>query len=354
MQTRYLVTGAAGHLGNTVVQALHAQNKRVRALVMPHELELARRRLPQEAEIVTGNVCDPESLAPFFENAEGCAQIVIHAAGIVTITAKPDPRVYEVNVNGTRNIVNLCQQNRVAKLIYVSSVHAIPELPQGETIGEIDAFDPQKVYGAYAKTKAEATQIVLDAAQSGLFACVVHPAGILGPFDYEGRNHATQMVQDYIEGRLVACVRGGYDFVDVRDVAAGIIACSERGRSGECYILSNKYYPVHEIMQTLHEITGKPRVKTVLPLWFAKLTAPLAELYYKMLRQPPLFTRYSLYTLESNSLFSYAKAAKELNYAPRPLKESLADTVAWMQEQSKALPKKLGKLKRIARGGMVI
>jgi len=346
METRYLVTGAAGHLGNTVVQALRAENRRVRALVMPHELEEARRRLPKEVELVAGNVCDPGSLVPFFENGEECEQIVIHAAGIVSITAKTDPRVYEVNVNGTRNIVELCKASRVAKLIYVSSVHAIPERPQGETIGEVDRFDPQKVYGAYAKTKAEATQIVLDAAKEGLFACVVHPAGILGPFDFEGRNHATQMVQDYLEGRLVASVRGGYDFVDVRDVAAGIIACSARGRSGECYILSNKYYPVHEIMETLHEITGKPRVKTVLPLWFAKLTAPFAEQYYKLLRQPPLFTRYSLYTLESNALFSYAKAAKELNYSPRPLKESLADTVAWLREQKKLLPKKAARLAR--------
>ena len=86
-----------------------------------------------------------------------------------------------------------------------------------------------------------------------------------------------------------------YDFVDVRDVADGIISCVENGRAGECYILSNQFYTIQEVLDDLHEITGKRRLKSVLPLWFAKLTAPLAEVWYKMLRQPPLYTLLFLY-----------------------------------------------------------
>ena len=219
----------------------------------------------------------------------------------------------------------------MSKLVYVSSVHAIPEKPQGMVMTEITGFDPDKVIGYYAKTKAEATSYILEAAKQGLDACVVHPSGIVGPYDY-GRSHLTTLVVDYYKGRLTAGIDGGYDFVDVRDVAKGIIAACEKGRQGECYILSNKYFTVSEILTMLHEITGRKKIKSIMPFWFIKATAPLAELYYKIRQQPPLFTPYSIYTLNSNGLFSHRKATSELGYTTRDMKETLSDTVNWLKE----------------------
>ena len=112
----------------------------------------------------------------------------------------------------------MCFKNKVSKLIYVSSVHAIPEKEDGGIITETYDFDPGKVVGLYAQTKAKATRAVLAASKKGLNAYVVHPSGIIGPGDY-GNGHSTQLIIDYIKGRLVAYVNGGYDFVDVRDVA---------------------------------------------------------------------------------------------------------------------------------------
>ena len=94
---------------------------------------------------------------------------------------------------------------------------------------EVDHFSPESVEGAYAKTKAEASQAVLDMVREGLNAVIVHPSGILGPYDRSG-NHLVQMVTDYLEGRLPACVKGGYDFVDVRDVAKGCLLAMDKGR----------------------------------------------------------------------------------------------------------------------------
>ena len=187
---------------------------------------------------------------------------------------------------------------------------------------------------ADAKTKAAASQIVLNAVKQGLNASIVHPSGIIGPGDY-GRTHLTQLVISYLNGTLTACVNGGYDFVDVRDVADGIISCVENGRAGECYILSNQFYTIQEVLDDLHEITGKRRLKSVLPLWFAKLTAPLAEVWYKMLRQPPLYTSYSLYTLESNGNFSHEKATQELGYHPRSMKDTLTDMAYWLESYNR-------------------
>lgn len=334
MQPLYLVTGAAGHLGNTVIQGLLKEGAAVRALVLPHELEAARRILGTKPELIPGNVTDEKSLEPFFTNPERAGLCVIHCAGVISITSSFDPLVYNVNVNGTRNIINLCKQHEVSKLVYISSVHAIPELPHGKVISEADKFSPDDVFGLYAKTKAEATQLVLEAANKGLNACIVHPAGIIGPYDF-GNGHGTQIVLDYLEGRLNVCVQGGYDFVDVRDVADGILACCKNGKRGECYILSNNYYPVKEILDSLHEISDKRRIKTMLPLWLVRLFAPIAEIYYKLKKQTPLFTRYSIYTLQSNSLFSHDKATRELGYNPRPIKQTLLDTVQWLKTQGR-------------------
>jgi dihydroflavonol-4-reductase len=201
-------------------------------------------------------------------------------------------------------------------------------------ITEITHFSPDKVVGSYAKTKAEATSYVLDAAKQGLNTCVVHPSGIVGPNDY-GRGHITTLVIDYYKRRLTSGVSGGYDFVDVRDVANGIISACDKGRQGECYILSNKFFKIGEILDLLHEITGKKKIKNFLPLWFVRATAPLAELYYKILQQPPLFTSYSIYTLNSNAMFSHQKAIDELGYTTRDMKGTLIDTVNWLKERGR-------------------
>ena len=329
----FLVTGAGGHLGGAVIARLREKGYAVRALCRGGE-----KNPPAGAELCFGDVCDRDSLREFFSNTGGRAMTVIHCAGIVSIASKYVQRVYDVNVTGTKNIVDLSVENGVEKLIYISSVHAIPEKPKGQVMTEDCRFSPDAVTGLYAKTKAEATAYVLAAAERGLDAEVVFPSGIIGPFD-KGKSHTNQLVEDYMTGRLTAAVRGGYDFVDVRDVAEGVVACAERGVSGEGYILSGGYHSVRELLDILHELTGRPRVRTYLPVRFIVLMAPLCELYYSIRRKPPLFTSYSMYTLGSNSLFSNAKARSGLGFAPRDIRDTLRDTVAWMRDSGK-LPAK--------------
>ena len=216
----YLVTGAAGHLGSVVTEKLAAAGKKVRALMLPGET----RHFSEKVEIFHGDVREPASMEDFFATGGPERVTVIHCAGIVSIASRYDSRVYDVNVNGTRNVVELCRRHRVNRLVYVSSVHAIPEKPVGEVISEIRTFSPDRVDGLYAKTKAEATALVLEAGKSGLDVCVVHPSGIIGPYD-AGTNHLTEMVASFCRGKLPAAVRGGYDFVDSWDVADGILGC---------------------------------------------------------------------------------------------------------------------------------
>jgi len=326
----YLVTGAAGHLGCTIVSQLVNDGRRVRALVLPHD-NLAT-RLPSEVEIVWGNVLDKQSLDQFFTVQPGVEIYLIHSAGIVTTSLKYQQIVYDVNVQGTKNILEAAMKYQIKKMVYVSSVHAIPELPKGQVICEVDHFDKNLVYGMYSKTKAEATQAVLDAAEKGLDVTVVHPSGICGPNSH-AFNYATRLVMDCWEGLLPMGVEGGYDFVDVRDVASGTISSCHNGERGECYILANRYIPVKEIFSTFHEITGKKLPRLMAPIWLAKASLPLCSLYYKIKKRLPMFSSYSLYTLNTNSAFSSDKARLQLGYITRPFPETLADTIEWLKKE---------------------
>lgn len=150
-----------------------------------------------------------------------------------------------------------------------------------------------------------------------------------------GQGYLTTLIIDYYKKRLLSGVTGGYDFVDVRDVADGILACCEKGRIGEGYILSNAYFTMQEMLDMLHAITGKRKITHFLPIWFVKLTASIAETYYKLLKQPPLFTVYSIYTLNTNAVFSHAKATAELGYTTRDMNQTLRDTIEWLKENKR-------------------
>ncbi len=327
MEKLYLITGANGHLGSALLRLLNKQSAEIRGLILPSEQ-------PDETDgvrWVRGDVRDISSLRPLFEGIEDREAVLIHAAGIVDISDRVSPLAYDVNVNGTKNILTLCREYGVSRLLYVSSVHAIPEGDKSSVLHEVAHFSPDEVVGGYAKTKAEATQAVLDAVQNGLDAVVVHPSGILGPYDRSG-NHLVQLVTDYIRGKLPACVRGGYDLVDVRDVAAGCLLALEKGRSGQCYILSNRHYEIRELLRMVRQLAGGRRLP-VLPQWMAKAVLPAIRLHARRTKHRPLFTRYSLYTLNSNDKFSHDKATAELGYRPRDLLCTLRDTISWSQGQ---------------------
>ncbi len=158
---------------------------------------------------------------------------------------------------------------------------------------------------------------------------MVHPSGILGPYDNSG-NHLVQLVKDYIKGKLPACVKGGYDFVDVRDVAAGCLLAAEKGRQGECYILSNKHYEIKDILAIAKTIGGGKRIP-VLPMWMAKMAEPFLRKAAEIRKRRPLYTKYSLHTLTANDKFSHEKATKELGYHPRDIKTTIADTLFYIR-----------------------
>ena len=203
MFDKYLVTGATGFLGRAVADELVRRRAQVYALVLHNDPYI--NLLPKEVHTVIGDVCDESSLADFFADADG-RTCVIHCAGIVSVASRPGPKLYQVNVGGTWRVLRQCMEHDVGKMVYVSSVHAIPEKPKGCIITEDCEFSPGLVDGDYAKSKAVATELVLNAAERGLNASIVLPSGIIGPGDIQGGSF-TSMAKSFLAGKLPLAVR---------------------------------------------------------------------------------------------------------------------------------------------------
>lgn len=330
MKKVYIITGANGFLGNNIIRILEKDaDNEIRAFILKDDSIKSLENL--NCKIYYGDVTNKESLSSIFENTNGKEVLVIHCAAIVYIKSKYNPLIYNVNVNGTKNIVDKVLELN-AKLVYVSSVHAIPEKPNNDLITEVTNFNPDDVYGLYAKTKAEAAKYVMDAIKNkNLNACIVHPSGIIGPNDF-GNSHLTQLIKVVSSGKLFACVKGGYDFVDVRDVAKGVTNACKNGIKGECYILSNRYITIKELCDLICDLQKRKRIKIILPISIAKLIAPLFELYYNLKKETPLFTKYSLYTLSSNANFSNKKARQYLDFKNRSIEDTIKDTTKWINK----------------------
>ena len=337
-----IVIGAAGFLGAHLCRSLARAGAELRVLVQPTDGLAGLDGLRLMA--VQGDVRSAADLDALFAGvADGADVTVYHLASRITIESRVTPSVREVNVEGTREVSGACLRNGARRLVYVSSVHAIPEPDPGtgEDGGELvivepDHFDPELVVGGYAKTKAEATQLVLDANGAtvgkhggALETVVVMPSGIVGPGDVGG-GYLTALVRDLAKGSLTSYVDGGSDFVDVRDVADGIIAAGTDGVPGRPYTLTARRMEVDEIVRVSRAARGRRTLKSVLPMWFARTVAPIAEAAYKMVRKPPIFTPYALHTLAAEGRFSTEAARRDLGWDPRAPADSLRDMVHWL------------------------
>lgn len=318
-----LITGAAGHLGNTLARELLARGQRIRALLLPGEDRASLAGL--ELECMEGDILQESSLAPALRGVD----TVYHLAGLISVQSGRDPRLRQVNVVGTWNVVRAMRAAGTRRLVYVSSIHALARPPAGMPIDESVPFDPHNVEGEYDRTKADASLIVQQA--RGLEAVIACPTGIIGPFDFR-ESEMGRLLRSWLAPGLHPIVDGRFDFVDVRDVARGLVLAGERGRPGETYLLSGTLLSLAELRRLVGAALGRPLAVITLPRWLALAATPLAALAGRLAGKAPQFTSYSLRTLASNATVNRAKAERELGYQPRPAAETVADTMRWWLE----------------------
>lgn len=323
----FVVTGGTGLLGNVLVRTLLEQGSgRVRVFARPASDLTPLAGL--DVEVVTGDLSDVPSLTRAFAGAD----VVFHVAGIVSIARGGFKRLHEANVVGTRNVLAACREASVRRLAYCSSIHAFAPPPPGACVTEDSPVDPSRAAGAYDRSKAEATLLVRQAVREGLNAVMVHPTGVIGPFDFRP-SHTGEVIIQSAKGRLPAYVDGGYDFVDVRDVAAGLAAAAAKGSTGAGYILAGENITVIDLLSLIEAFTGTPAPRLRVPIGFVKSVSFLIPAYYWMTRQRPLFTPYSLDVLSSACTMSTEKAERELGYTHRPMRQTIEDAVQWFRDQ---------------------
>ena len=271
----------------------------------------------------------------FFDLEEPRDAILIHAQERNVISEKTDLMVRRVNVHGTMNVTDTCVKKKIGKLIYIGSARAIPLSNEKAPVKDVKYFDRNRVVGDYAKSKAEATQYILDKVSlNGLNAVILLPSLVLGPFEY-GNSDIISLIRDYLSGDLKVTIPGGVDFTDVRDVAAGVLeAAEQRNEKGTCYILSNAYMSTQDFLHSLHEITGREEVTKTVPNWLLNGKG-IAQLYYKITRKSNPKDKFGPFT-SPEPLYESERAAAELHYKPRDLRASLEDTIDWVENNPPA------------------
>ena len=324
----YIVTGAAGNLGSAIVRNLVSKQLPVRAFILRGEE--AAMHLPKEAQVVEGDVTDISTLETLFASIpENTTTYCIHCAAMVSVSNLVAEKIWHVNVDGTRYIVDKCREHGV-RLIFIGSTGAIPEQPMGTAIREVEHFDPNAVIGLYDQTKAASCQLVLDAIHNGeIDGCLILPSGISGPMDYTFGNVAG-VIREYTEGKMPAGVEGTFNCADNRDMAETILRACKDGRTGESYILGGDMIGMKEVFDILSEHTGLPTIKIILPASIGKMLGKMSDVAEKVTHKPQRMTSFAVYNLMRNNEFDSSKAIEELGYNPRPMAQSIAEEIDWM------------------------
>lgn len=324
-----LITGATGHLGNVLARELVSQGDRVRALLLPNDIHCPLDGL--DVECVEGDVLDPESL----ESAMDGVNTVYHLAGIISILPGANTLMQRVNVEGVRNVATAALHAGVQRFVHVSSVHAFQRMPEGTIVDETVPLAVENAAGTYDMTKAQGTLAVLESFGRGLNAVIACPSAIIGPYDFRGSLLGSTLIR-FAKQRFQFLIPGAYDFVDVRDVAHGLILARDKGHAGEIYILSGTYATLQEAKAVVQRAANVCSGHLVLPWRVATACAGAAQHIYRLAHIKPQFTPYALRTLHENARFSSEKARRELGFQTRSLLETARDLLTWRQSLSPA------------------
>jgi len=318
-----LVTGGGGRLGNVLVRRLIENGQKVRVLE-PGPLPESLAGL--EIEFMQGSVLDAGDVGRAVDGVD----VVYHLAAKIDLSPRKDPMMFTINVEGTRIVVDACL-SRGLRLVHTSSHHALEREPLDQPLTEDKPLALTEKCD-YHRSKAIGETIVLDACERGLDAVIVNPGSMIGPHDYEPSMIGAVLIDMYF-GRIPVLLEMLSDYVDVRDVADGMIAAAEKGRRGQRYFLTGDVIPVMEMVSLYAELTGAKVPGRALPLWVGWVLLPFALAGSAVTKKEPFITGDMLRASVSNEVVSHDKAHRELGYTIRTLRESLTDAVAWYRER---------------------
>ncbi|MBL8796122.1 MAG: NAD-dependent epimerase/dehydratase family protein [Planctomycetia bacterium] len=323
---RVCVTGGTGFLGYHLVRQLLALDAQVRVLALPPRPDHPLLQL-SGVELHRGDIGDAITVRAALADCD----VILHTAGIVALSGPGLRRMHEVHVGGTQQVLDAAPPQ--ARIVHTSSVVAVGASRTLQPVDEDSPFNLERVRIDYVQAKRAAEQRALAAAQRGQNVVIVNPTYLLGPEDHE-RSEFGRFCARFWKGQLRLALPGGFNFVDVRDVATGHLLAAERGQAGRRYLLGGEDHTMTDFCRLLAKTAGEgvPRLWPV-PGWLLTGAALLAEGVAACRGKkpdPPLqqarLNRWQWFCRSD-------RARLELGYAPRSLRETLADTYRWHRER---------------------
>ncbi|MCK4841975.1 MAG: SDR family oxidoreductase [Methylococcales bacterium] len=320
------VTGATGHLGANLVRKLLERGEKVRVLVRSESDNSAISGL--EVEQVMGDLRDEASIIAAIK---GC-DYVYHLAAFVSIRDGDRKELYDVNVLGTRYLMQACRAEGIKKVVHCSSFGAVGNNPNGAS-NEQWAVSPYEMTTDYEISKTFAELEVYKEISRGLPAVIVNPSGIVGPWDFKPSLLGRTIIE-FAQGKMRGSVEGGFDFVPVQDVVQGHLLAMEKGVIGERYLLTGEQHTINETLEWLEEFTGVKKPWLVIPTFLMQNIAIVKDWIERKFfpHVSPRFNYHSIRLLNCGKYGTHTRAIKELGLKPTPVKAAYRDSVQWFRE----------------------
>lgn len=319
-----VITGASGLLGGNLAAELRAAG---------HEVGATRRAGTKVAHLddlklrwLDADLSSPAGLTRAFADAD----VVFHCAAAVTVKREVTPEMTAANVTGTQNVIDACVSAKVKRLVHTSSVVAVGLSTDGRPCDETARwnFDTEGLVDAYAITKRQAEDVV-NAAHERLDCVIVNPTYMFGPRD--ARPSSGKLIVDIVKRRVPGWTPGYNNFVDVRDVARGMIAAWHRGTRGERYILAGHDMTYGDLMGTIARVAHVKPPRFRIPEPVAKLVGKWGDFVERRGKDPIVNSTQIRYAFTDKFRFKSDKAARELGYTFGPLEPAIADAIEWFR-----------------------
>jgi dihydroflavonol-4-reductase len=318
--TGVLVTGGSGFIGQHLVSALVARNRRVRVLdLLPPALS--------EVQYIRGSVLDPALVDEALRDVDE----VYHLAALPGMWLPKKADFHAVNYQGTEVVIAAARKRGIARFLHCSTESILFGAPSSQdAVCEHGLLPANTMPGLYTRSKLLAEQLAMQAASSGYPVIVGTPTMPIGLHDHN-LTPPTAMLRHFLDGRLHLYLDFIVNLVDVRDVATGLILAMEHGRAGHRYILGSEGIPLKRILELMAAISGRRNLTIPIPGHVAEMAATALEFISDhVTRRPPTGTAEGVRIALRAKELSIEKSQQELGYAPRPVEPALRDTITYL------------------------
>lgn len=322
---RAVVTGATGFIGGYLVRALVARGDSVTAIVRTPDRAQHLKELG--VTLVGGDVTEPATL----EGPMRRADALFHLAAWYEIGVADRTRMYQINVRGTEHVLRAAADAGVARILHCSTVAVLGRHPTGDISNET-TVRPSVFTSSYEETKWLAHQRAMDAARDGMPIVIAMPSVVYGPGD---RSPTSTLLRLYARGWLFACPYqdASYSWVNVEDLAEGMLLAFDKGRVGQEYILGGENLSLRDLFRTLEPATGIRPPRVEVPGWMMRAAQPLSPVIGSLFHGGPKLVQEGLASMRGSWMVFSTKAERELGYAYRSVVDAMPQTIEWFKER---------------------